>query len=118
MESLKEIWADPVWSKIIAGGILAAFSFIASKYKFKFMKIDRKELFSVLSTEIIQKANYPCITIKFNSKEAVVEFQKIGGKLVGYSDPIGWVRQDCPILQKYMNSWKFKFKRLVHLKHK
>lgn len=32
MAMLKKIWNDPVWSKVIAGGILALMGFIFSKY--------------------------------------------------------------------------------------
>ncbi len=90
---------------------------ISSNYKkYNFKK--KQELFIVLDTKITQKANYPCITVRFNSNDAVVEFQKKRGKLVGIDGLTGWVRQDCPILQKYINSWRFKIKRLLCLKHK
>lgn len=32
MAMLRKIWNDPVWSKVIAGGILALMGFIFSKY--------------------------------------------------------------------------------------
>lgn len=114
MGLLKNIWVDSVWSQVIAGFIILAISAVFLKLKFKPKIINPKkaEPFVIEDIKPIQKANHPCIQVKFSSDKAIVEFQKNGGKLVGCSGLIGWVREDCPILQKYMKSWKFKIKRL------
>lgn len=120
MELLKNIWVDPVWSSVIAGVITALiitfFVFLKLKFKPKSINSKKAKPFIIKNIKPIQKAGFPCIQAKFSSNNAIVEFQKNGGKLVGCSGLIGWVREDCPILQKYMKSWKFKIKRLFSKK--
>jgi len=121
MELLKNTWADPVWSKVIAtliaSAIIAFLVFLKLKFKPKFINPKKAEPFIIEDIKPIQKADSPCIQVKFSSNDAIVEFQKNGGKLIGCSGLIGWIREDCPILQKYIKSWKFKIKRLF-LKNK
>ncbi len=119
MELLKNNWTDPVWSNVIAGLIvvfIAAFFASLLKFKPKFIKPKKIEPFVIEDIKSIQKAGYPCIQVKFSSNDAIVEFQKNDGKLVGCSGLIGWVKEDCPILQKYIKSWKFKIKQLFSKK--
>ncbi len=115
MELLKNIWVDSVWSNVIAGLItaliIAFFVFLKLKFKPKSINPKKAEPFIIEDIKPIQKADFPCIQVKFSSNDAIVEFQKNGGKLVGCSGLIGWIKKDCPILQKYIKSWKFKIKR-------
>lgn len=113
MNILEKMWVDPVWSKVIGAGIFTIIVCILSKCKINFKKLNKKKLFTIKDINIIQKDNLPpCITVNFKSKEAIGEFERNGGKLVGGSGTEWLVREDCPILQKYMKSWKFKLKRL------
>ena len=118
MNILEKIWNDPVWSKVIGASIFGIIVFILSKCKINFKKLNKQKLFTIRDTSIIQRDNLPpCITVKFKSKEAIGEFEKNGGKLVGGSGTEWFVRADCPLLQKYMKSWEFKLKRLLCLKN-
>lgn len=90
---------------------------ISSGYK-KYNQKRNQELFIIKDPKIIQKANHQCITVRFKSNNAVLEFQRRNGQLVGIDGLDGWVRQDCPILQEHMNSWSFKLKRFFRLKFK
>lgn len=86
MNIVQQIWDDPVWSKVIGTGIVAIIAFILLECKIRFKKLNKQKLFTIKDTSIIQKDNLPpCITVNFKSKEAVGEFEKNGGKLVGGS---------------------------------
>ena len=99
---------------VLSAFILWICSAVYKKYKLK----ENQALFSVADINPTQKGEHPCILVKFKSNDAVVEFQKRNGKLVGCNNLEGWVRQDCAILHEHLNSWSFKVKKLLRIKLK